>query len=160
MTGLLLDRGRRRWSGRRDCVHFPPLQRWCAVEPGYLDGTEMLPADIIGAAAAGRIPDTRDLAQALRAIVVLHSGCPARVQPTALPNDRSGALSASPRRGFLLSIYGLDEDDIELAEGLVEACVSVGALAELERFSRWLPVPLAGQRTARFDRMRPSAAAA
>jgi hypothetical protein len=160
VTDLLVDRAVSRWSGRRDCVHFPPLQRWRAVEPGYLDGTEILPADIICAVAAGHIPDTRDLAFAMRAMVVLHSGCPARVQPTVLPNMRSGALSASPRRGFLLSIYGLDEDDIRLAEGLIEACISVGVLAELERFARWLPVPLAGQHTDRLDRTRPSTVAA
>ncbi|WP_280236426.1 hypothetical protein [Nocardia cyriacigeorgica] len=145
VTDLLLDRARRRWSGRDDCAHFPPLRRWRAVESGYL-GADVLPADIIGAVAAGHVPDTRDLAQALRTMLVLHSGCPARVQPIIFASD----LSVVPPHGVLLSIYGLEDDDLRLAEALVEACVSVGALTELERFARWLPVPLAGARTATF----------
>ncbi|WP_227982123.1 hypothetical protein [Nocardia spumae] len=138
-TAVLLERAYRRWSGHADCEHFPPLQRWRAVESGYLDGAEQLPAAFISAAVAGHRAPVPDLAAGLQAVVVLHSGCPAVVQETRLPGRDAGALSDDARHTVLISIYGLREDDMTLAESVLTGCVRLGALHLVERFSRWLP---------------------
>ncbi|NKY85195.1 hypothetical protein [Nocardia veterana] len=141
-SAVLVERACRRWSGRPDWDRFPPLQRWRAVEPGFLGGAEELPAGLIGAAAAGRRPPARDLAAALAAAVVLHSGCPALVQDWDLGR---GARPGGPRRGVLVSIYGLREDDMALAESVLAGCVQLGALRLVERFSRRVPGPRGGR---------------
>ena len=139
-AGVLLERAYRRWAGRADCDRFPPLRRWQAVEPGYFGGVERLPAALIGAAAAGRRAPAAGLAALLQAAVVLHSGCPALVHDTPLPGRGPGLLADSLRHGVLVSIYGLREDDMALAESVLAGCVRLGALQLVERFSRWLPV--------------------
>ncbi|MEV5646947.1 hypothetical protein AB0L57_01740 [Nocardia sp. NPDC052254] len=139
-AGVLLERAYRRWSGRTDCDRFPPLQRWQAVEPGCLGGAERLPGALIGAAAAGRRAPAAGLPALLQAAVVLHSGCPALVHDTPLPGRGPGLLADSLRHGVLVSIYGLREDDMALAESVLAGCVRLGVLQLVERFSRWLPV--------------------
>ncbi|MBF4996077.1 hypothetical protein IRT45_02775 [Nocardia sp. BSTN01] len=138
-TQVLLERAYRRWSGRPDCDHFPPVQRWRAVEPGYLDGAELLPGSLIGAAAAGHRPRIRDLSLGVQAALVLHSGCPALVEERVLPRAGHGALAQGSRRGLLVCVYGLPEDDMTLAESVLAGYAGLGALAVVERFSRWLP---------------------
>lgn len=135
---LLLDRACRRWEGRSDCDHFPPLQRWRTVESGCLGGVESLPEELIAAVASGRRPHARDLARGMQLAVVLNAGCPAVVSDTELPGHGSGGLSDSPRHGLLVSMYGLREDDLSLAESVVTGCVGLGALQLVERFTRWL----------------------
>lgn len=138
-TQVLLERAYRRWSGRPDCDHFPPVRRWRAVEPGYLDGAELLPGSLIGAAAAGHRPRIRDLSLGVQAALVLHSGCPAHVEETVLPGAGRGALAQGSRRGLFISVYGLPEDDMTLAESVLAGYAGLGALTVVERFSRWLP---------------------
>ncbi len=139
-AGVLLERAYRRWSGRVDCDRFPPLQRWQGVEPGCLGGAERLPGALIAAAAAGRRAPATGLPALLQAAVVLHSGCPVLVHDTALPGRGAGPLADSLRHGVLVSIYGLREDDMALAESVLAGCVRLGVLQLVERFSRWLPV--------------------
>ncbi|MEU6559624.1 hypothetical protein [Nocardia nova] len=144
-AAVLLERGYRRWSGRADCDRFPPLRRWQSVEPGFLGGAERLPGALIGAAAAGRRAPAAGLAALLQAAVVLHSGCPALVHDTPLPGRGPGLLADSLRHGVLVSIYGLPEDDMALAESVLAGCVRLGALQLVERFSRWLPIRAASR---------------
>lgn len=140
-TGLLLDRACRRWSGRSDCSHFPPVERWRAVEPGSLGGAESLPERLIAAAAAGQRPESAGLAQELQVAVVLHAGCPVVAIDTELPDSGTGALADSLRHALLLSMYGLREDDLSLAESVVNGCAVMGALQLVDRFTRWVPLP-------------------
>ncbi|MFF0455926.1 adenine nucleotide alpha hydrolase family protein [Nocardia africana] len=138
-TEVLLERAYRRWSGRPDCDHFPPVQRWRAVEPGYLDGAELLPGSLIGAVAAGHRPRIRDVSLGVQAALVLHSGCPVLVEETAVPGSGRGVCAQGARRGLLVAVFGLPEDDMTLAESVLAGYVGLGALEVVERFSRWLP---------------------
>ncbi|WP_157121605.1 hypothetical protein [Nocardia miyunensis] len=140
-TSVLLRWARRRWRGRADFEYFPPIQRWRAIEPGFLDGAECRPERLIRAAVTGYVSSETGFEHRLSDAVTLLSGCPAMVQATELPDTGHGPLSASPRRAILISIYSLAADDLLLAEDIITSCAAVGAFSLVERFSRWLSLP-------------------
>ncbi|MFC9894506.1 hypothetical protein ACFVMC_12495 [Nocardia sp. NPDC127579] len=130
----LLDRAARRWLGRTGQGELAPGRGWHTIDRGEQFGGADSPIRLIEAAAAGTVLRTGNLATDLAATLMLHSRCPALADSIQLP-DR-----ITPPSSLRITIYGLDGDDLALAESLVDVLTRGDALTILDRITQAITV--------------------
>ncbi|MFC9968178.1 hypothetical protein ACFVH4_28470 [Nocardia ignorata] len=119
----LLARARQHWTSHSDRAVFGPRNHWDGIT---LDDAVRCPGDLVEAAAAGC--GCGDQAEDLATVLMLLSGCPVVVEPVA------------GQPCFLLSLYGLADDDLGLAETLVQVFELDHSLRVVDRTSWTVPV--------------------
>lgn len=141
----LLDRAYRRWRQHGDPEAFPPLRQWRMA--GYADfpTAATSPEQLIVAAAAGHRIAERDLAGSMAATLMLHTGCPTTVEPIEVI-DRLGATFQDGRPGVLVTVFGLDDDDLTFAGDLLTLLLVNAGAVPLHRGQCWTALPPGGTR--------------
>ncbi len=141
----LLERSSHRWRGRVNAGGLAVLRRWSPTELAGLAPGARCPVDVIEAVVAEADMGTGDLAGDLATTLTLHAVCPVVIEPMT--------FSAPNRPGLSISIYGSPDDDVGLAEALLDVLALDECLTVTGRITYRSPAvsstgpgPLRGQR--------------